>query len=257
MSVQKKQRILLVLILFWLPIIGGLAPRSSYHFEDKFSEKASLGQSLRQRGEFNKAITVFDEALRLASKQNNERSELDCLMQLGILYWNIGQLNDSTSFYKKAISLSSNLGQKDLEAECAAYIKIYEAYIRGKEACSSGLFKESIAHFNAAIDLARKMNSPEHELKCLRQMSLNYFQQKDHLNFYTMNSKALDIAKRLSHRKEEGRCLNNIGIFYYEIGQYSRALIFYDDALPVLREAVANEADLSACLNNIAGFVTK
>ena len=211
MSVQKKQQILSVLILFWLPIIGGFAPRGSYHFEDRLSEKVSLGHSFRQRGEFNKAIMVFDEALRLASKQNNERSQLDCLMQLGILYWNIGQLNDSTSFYKKAISLSSNLGQKDLEAECAAYIKIYEAYIRGKEACSSGLFKESIAHFNAAIDLARKMNSPEHELKCLRQMSLNYFNIEAYPEYLSLNNMGLEIAKKINHKKEQGRFINNIG----------------------------------------------
>jgi CHAT domain-containing protein/Tfp pilus assembly protein PilF len=250
-SGHKIQRVVTILTLFLLPIIYGPKMEGYPPPETAYSGKVNLGSSLRHRGEFYKAITAFDEALQIASKLDDGRSQLDCLMQLGVLHWNIGEVSESTLFYRKALSLSQKLGQKDLEAECAAYIKIYETYIQGKKACAAGLYKESIAHFSTAIGMARKMKSPEHELKCLRQMSLNYYQQKDHLNFHSINSRALDVARRLKHRKEEGRCLNNIGVYFHEVGNYSRALIFYDDAVLILRETIDSEADLSASLNNI------
>jgi len=172
-------------------------------------------------------------------------------MNLGILYWDIGQLKDTDEIYRQALCLSQKLGLKDREAQCAAYIKIYKAYVRGKEACAAGKHQVSIAEFQAAIELARKMDSPEHELKCLRQMSLNYHQLEKFPQFYMLNKTGLEIAKRINHKKEQGRCLNNIGIYFYKIDHYSSALMYFDEALSIIQETFENKVDLSACLTNI------
>jgi CHAT domain-containing protein/tetratricopeptide (TPR) repeat protein len=254
---HRIQQAVPLLIFFWLLITCDLTMVGYPRLEAPCSDKIRLGSYLRQKGEFYKAITAFDEAFQIAQSLGDDRTQLECLMKLGVLQWNIGQVKESASFYRQALSLSQRLGLKDFETECAACIKIYEAYVQGKEARAAGSYKESIDHFSAAINLARKIKSPEHELKCLRQMSLNYFQRKNHLKFFLVNNEALDIAKKLKHRKEEGRCLNNIGIYYYEIGSYSRALVYYDDALSILNETIDKEADLSACLNNIGAVYRK
>ena len=241
-------------VLFFIACIidlCGLLATGSSPADSALKNKTSQGSILRQKGEFHQAIAMFNDALRLARASDDAGAQLECLTNLGILTWDIGQVKDSNEIYLQALTLSQKLGLKDREEQCATYLKIYEAYIQGKEACSSGSHQLSINQFNTAIDLARKVNSPEHELKCLRQMSLNYHKLEKFLPFCTLNKTGLEIANRLNHKKEQGRCLNNIGIYFYAIEDYSRALVCFDEALSITHETFDNKVDLSACLNNI------
>ena len=251
---RKSRCAMALLFILCLLDVCGLMAAASPQSDSAFQNKINQGSALRQQGEFHKAIAMFDDALRLAGARGDARARLECLMNLGILYWDIGKVKDSDEIYRQALFLSQKLGLKDREAQCATYLKIYGAYVRGKEACSAGLHQLSIAQFNTAIDLAKKVNSPEHELKCLRQMSLNYHLTKKYTEFLSLNNKALIIAKNLNHRREEARCLNNIGIYYYEINSYSKALSNYSKALSLLGEDVENDFDLSALLNNIGAI---
>jgi len=208
------------------------------------------GNILRQQGEFLKAIEIFQEALRLSRAPGDAHIQLDCLMNLGILNWNIGKVKESNDLFVQALSLSQEMGLKEQTARCSTCLRIYEAYVRGKGACASGLHRDSIDQFNIAIDLAKKIESPEHELKCLRQLSLNYHQLKMYTHFLNLNNKALLIAKNINHTSEKARCLNNIGISFYSTNNYSKALIHYGEALSLLSDHVGNY-DLSAVLNNI------
>jgi CHAT domain-containing protein/Tfp pilus assembly protein PilF len=176
-------------------------------------------------------------------------------MNLGVLFWNLGQPKESADRYAKALALAQRLGQKDLQHKCSGALKIYEAYSRGKELRSAGRNKESITYFELAVDLARTMKSPEHELKCLRQLSLNYFQLEALKEFFSLNDQALKIARRLNHKQEVGRCLNNIGLFYWRSYSYSKALAHFDESLMIARK-VKDDEEESISLNNI-GIVYK
>jgi hypothetical protein len=146
----------------------------------------------------------FQEALRLSRAQSDAHIQLDCLINLGILNWNIGKVKESDDLSVQALSLSQEMGLKEQAARCTTYLRIYEAYVRGKEACASGLHRDSIDQFNIAIDLAKKIESPEHELKCLRQLSLNYHQIGAFSKFYLLNEMGLRIADKLHKKKKAG-----------------------------------------------------
>ncbi|MGB7297022.1 MAG: CHAT domain-containing protein [Candidatus Aminicenantales bacterium] len=251
MSEHKVQRAVSIIALFWLTIICGKTMIASFRPEATFGDKASLGSSLRQRGEFYRAIAVFDEALQIACKLNESKGQIECLLQLGIVHWNIGKIKESVSFYRRALILSQNLGRKDFEAECSGYIQIYNFYIRGKEAHASGLYKESIAHFDSAIEVARKIKSPEHELKCLRQMSFSYLRLEMYDKYLSINEIGLEIAIELNHQKEEGKFINNIGLSNLLTCNYSKALVLFKKALRIAQVTKDNELDKSIYLTNI------
>jgi CHAT domain-containing protein/Tfp pilus assembly protein PilF len=251
MSDREKRSATALLFSLCLLNICGLTAAGSQHPDFAIENKINRGIVLRQQGNFQQAISVFDDALTLARFRDNARAQLECIMNLGILYWDIGEVKDSDEIYRQALGLSQKLGLKDREAQCAAYRKIYKAYVRGKEARAAGTHQVSIAEFQAAIELARKMNSPEHELKCLRQLSLNYHQLEKFSQFYMLNRAGLEIAQRINHKKEQSRCLNNIGVYYYKLDYYSRALMCFDEALSIMHELSEDKFELSACLNNI------
>lgn len=207
------------------------------------------GRIQRQGGRFEQAKSSFERALKLARAQNNRRSQVACLINIGLLSWNLGQVKESVGYYEEALSLSKELGLVEEQKTCAAAAKIYELYTEGKKLRDSKRHEESLRTFWEAIGLAREIKSPEHELKCLRQLSLNYSEGEE--EFFKLNNLALEIAKVLNHRVEEGRCMNNIGLFYWKSNKFSKALEFLNEALLIFREAERIGSDASACLNNL------
>jgi Tfp pilus assembly protein PilF len=221
-------------------------------FIRELERQAEKGLTYRQKGEYTQATTMFEKALQLACQANDPRRKLICLMNLGILKWNLGLLKESAAFYKAALDLSRKLGVREIESGSSAALKIYDYYSRGKDARQKGQYKESISCFESAVELAKKIKSPEHELKCLRQSSLNYLYLEDLRGFYQANAEALELARKINHRTEEGRCLNNIGLFYSKSNSYSKALAYLDEALEIARQMDKYGEDESVCLNNIA-----
>jgi len=208
------------------------------------------GEAHRKDGNFDLAIDEFKQALDLARKIDNREGEVKCLISLGLLYWNIGKLKESSEKYIKALFIAKKFNLEDLKDSCQKALEIYRLYKEGKKFCSSGEYKKSIESFKQAIELAEKTKSKEHKLKCLRQMSITYWELKNLQTYLSLNEKALMIAQSLNHKREEGMCMNNIGIFYERLDNYSKALNFYEKSLSITK-AIKDKRNEAACLNNI------
>jgi CHAT domain-containing protein len=65
-------------------------------------------------------------------------------------------------------------------------------------------------------------------------------------------NQALPILRAVGDRGGEAITLNNIGLVYSDLGEKQKALVFYNQALPILR-AVGNRGVEATTLNNIGG----
>ncbi|MEA2004958.1 MAG: tetratricopeptide repeat protein, partial [Acidobacteriota bacterium] len=203
-----------------------------------------------QRGDFQKAMESYGRGLKIAQELGNVENEVDCLLHMGVLSWNDRKIKESSDYNMQALSLAKRFNLKKMLWEAQQINDIIRLYYRGKELRSKRQHSQSIKSFERAIDLAKKIESREYELKCLRQMSITYWEIFEVKRFFALNEKALRLAKELKHKREEGSCLNNIGLYYFKINDYSRALYCYQEALSIARE-YKNHAEESACLNNI------
>jgi CHAT domain-containing protein/Tfp pilus assembly protein PilF len=186
---------------------------------------------------------------------DNKEEKVKCLINLGLMYWNIGEHEKSTKKYSQALSLVQKLKLKKKQEECWNFLEIHRLSKEGRKDRSLGEYEKSIKNFEKAIDLAKKMGSKEHVGKCLRQLSVTYFYQNNLKKFLSKNKEALKISRSINHGKEIGRCLNNIGLYYLEIYNYSEALTLYEQALKIA-QAEKNKKNEGICLNNI-GIVYK
>ncbi len=186
-----------------------------------------------------------------ATNQNDQENKLESLLKLGVLYWNTGELDKSLEFYQKAFITAEELESKERMDEIFNYWEIYRLYKEAKRYRSQGQLKNSIKKFEEAIDLARKIKSEEHEVKCLRQLSVTYSELNELEKLFTLNKKALAIAQKLKHLKEESRCLYNLGHYYSTQDDYSQALWHYERALRIARDLEEYD-DESNCLLNIS-----
>lgn len=224
--------------------------------EQEYFELFMQAENFRLNGDFDKSIKFFEISLDNAKKIPNRKAECEILAKLGLLYWNIGQLKESSSYYEQAFGLSKKLSLKDLQEKCIRAVEIYRLYEEGKKYRDLGKYQNSIDSFNNAIDLARKGESKEHEVKCLRQLSLTYLELNNLNEFYLLNSNGLNIAQILNHEKEKAKCLINIGIYYTKLDSYSKALHCYETALKIARDIKIKE-DIPGCLSNIGEILVK
>ena len=136
--------------------------------------------------------------------------------------------------------------------KCSKILRAHDLYSSGKLDRIQRSFQQSIEQFKAAIELGRALGMLEIEVKCLRQLSLNYLEMDMMDDFRRLNECALAISKELKHRPEEARCINNLGVYYFKSNRYSRALDFYNESLKIARETSRNLSDEADCQNNIA-----
>ncbi|MHB8093587.1 MAG: CHAT domain-containing protein [Candidatus Aminicenantales bacterium] len=203
------------------------------------------GENLRLEGDFEKAGSSFSRALTAARKEKNPKCELDALIALGFVCWNTGQLNESSDFFTDALTLAKQSGEKGKEANCSICLEIYRLYQEAKSLRSSGQNERAIELFNKAIALSKEIQSPDHELKCLRQLSLIYWSQSNLKEFFLLTNQAFNIAIKINNRTEEARCLNNLGLYYWKIDNYASALNSFEKSIQITtaKNNIEDEAD--------------
>ena len=216
-----------------------------------FRVAIAAGEKQMEEGDYQKAIERLELALKLSQELKIKNDEVHVLRQLGLLNWNIGRLDISSSFYKKALDIAQSSGLKDDEQKCNVSLEIYKQYLSGKDCRVSGQFEQSIKYFIGAIRLARKIKSPNHEIKCLRQMSLNYWEMNNIDEFFKLNTQAQQLASMVKNRKEEGICFNNIGLYYWKFNEYSKALKYFQLSLEIAEKENILE-NISDSLANIS-----
>ncbi len=186
----------------------------------------------------------------MAKSMDDVSGQVQALKELGLLFWNIGQIDKSTKSFQEALFLTDKSMPED-KKELRNKVDISTFYKDGKRYRNQSQFQNSITSFTLAVALAQKIDSREHLVKCFRQLGVAYWEMSDVEGFYKTTKQALELAKTIHHRIEEGRCSYNIGLYFNEIHDYSQALKHYEDALSIFQEM--NEvSDESNCLVNIS-----
>ncbi|MCX6560722.1 MAG: CHAT domain-containing protein [Candidatus Aminicenantes bacterium] len=187
-------------------------------------------------GEYAKTIAILRDRTAPWESAGNDRPALDAYDLLALSYWNSGKVEDSKLAALKAQAVASRLGLAKEAIKSGAYIEIIELYKKAKALRDSEKnFAGSIPVFDQAIALARKIESPDFEAKCLRQQSINHYKLANAAAYRDLNREALALALRTKNRREEGICRNNLGIYYLESDDYSEALAQAEKALEIAR----------------------
>jgi tetratricopeptide (TPR) repeat protein len=108
MKIFTKSFLLLLLIFFSIIsahplVIQDLIPlngRDSAVYENLFDS----GQEERAGGRFEVAVSIIEESLHVARLADDPLRQAQSHLSLGLLYWNLGQMDKSESHFKEALS---------------------------------------------------------------------------------------------------------------------------------------------------------
>jgi CHAT domain-containing protein/tetratricopeptide (TPR) repeat protein len=243
-------------VSFWGTVFGisfcliFMAGRARPFFSDPYKCRIADAERAAPEGRFESARALFQSAYLQAQRNGNLENQANCLIRSAIMAWNMGKMAEATGQFEGASKLLLH-GKGNDRDFCEAALRISDWYNQGKNRRDSGEVDQAIALFRAAVRISRSIGSPELEVKCLRQLSICYWEKNELEKYFELNSAARDIAHSICHRREEGICLNNMGTYYWRTNDYSRALESYDTALNLFRVDGTSE-NISSCLSNLS-----
>ncbi|MBD3412964.1 MAG: CHAT domain-containing protein [Candidatus Aminicenantes bacterium] len=254
MRVYMKLLFAFLVTLLLVPVLHSFsAPEPGP--EVLYSECFSMAQKAQARGDFKKSLDLYHKSLSFAQTMQSTDKQLQSLEKIALVLWNQGKYEESTQKYHTALTLAEKLGDIKNQNRLETILLIHQLYSEGRAQADSGDRQKSIQTLQQAVSLCKENEFKEHELKCLRYLSLSHYDMDHILEFKQLNEQALDIARKLNHNNEIGKCANNIGIFHLKYKNYSQALFYFEEALHIAEE-FNNKVEIANCSNNI-GIIYK
>jgi len=156
------------------------------------------------------------------------------------------QLDKSEYKWTKYIS---DWGEKIRNDRFVNYFIISSIFDRGSK------FKKAIKYNRKMLEINKKINDMELELKCYTNLGteyagLGYFNKANYYNYKAYN--ALRISKYEKNEKKErmSKCLMNIGNAYHSLRKNDRAIQYHSEALKLCKGKKNGNTE-SKCLMNI------
>jgi CHAT domain-containing protein/Tfp pilus assembly protein PilF len=190
------------------------------------------------------AVAGYQKAAALWHSQHDVGEEAFCLHRLGLVYYNLGELQKALEYYNQALPIRRAV--EDRAGEAATLINIGLVY------SNLGERQKALNYYNQALPLARAAWDRAGEAVALNRIGAvyqNLGENRKALNYY---SQSLLLRRALGDRAGEAGVLNNIGIVYWQVGEMQKALDYFNQAL-LLKRAVGDRASEASTLDNIGG----
>ncbi len=240
------------------------------------------GRHYAQKGQYDKAKSLYLQAIDIWKAGANLRGVSGVLGKLGIMYYLKGDYEQALAFFHQNLALSDSLGYKEEAAGMLLNIgSIYLYQSKYDEALRH--FARSLAYFESTGDLARQAiilgnigivhnergdyaqalafyrqslvlndssDNPMGMAQALGNMGLIYNYQGDYRQALDHYQRSIDLFQSIDNQMGIAINLGNIAMIYYAQKDYAQALNYHRRALAI-NEQLENKRGIAATLNNI------
>ena len=187
-----------------------------------------LGGAYESLSEFNQAIDFYDQALSIAKKLGDRKSEAVSLNNLGESYRNIGKYQQAIQLYQQALKFFRELGDRNSEAASLGNLGI--AYK------SLGQYQQAIQFQQQSLEIRREIGDCNGEANSLGNLGISYGSLGQYQQAIHFHQQSLEIFRKIGDRNGEASSLGNLGVSYNSLGQYQQAIQFFHQSLEITRE---------------------
>jgi len=254
---MKRTSLAAAAVLLALGVWAAARPTSPAVAPQSPAELMAQARSFYIQGDYDRILALLDNRAPAWESSGETGAALEAYDLLTLAQWNSGQVEAAAQAARKAQALADRLGRDDAFRKAASRLEIIALYKKAKSLRDEAMDNAAAAAvFEQAAALARRIDGPEFEAKCLRQQSVAYYQMEDFAAFRDLNHKALAITLKTRNRRDEGVCRNNLAVYYLKIDDYTEALAQIEIALEIAHQE-ADAANTADGLNNLALIYTE
>jgi len=197
----------------------------------------------RTFNQYEKALSLFEESLRLFRALNDRKSGAIVLFNMGKSLNSLGRYDRALSVLNESLRINREL--KDQQGMAGSLNVIGNVY------ANLGQYDKPLAYYQEALQINRRLNNFQEIAVGLRNIGDAYSDLVERDKAFTYYQEALDIQrKRKELRFDMVITLTNMGALYKGLDQYDKALSHYEESLKISRE-LDNTAMLATNMNNI------
>jgi signal transduction histidine kinase len=200
------------------------------------------GINLYSKGEYPKAIVVFNECAALAEKKGDAKNLSNIFNNLGNAYSQTGNSPLALTNYQKAIKLAEQINDKFRIAKTNLNI--------GSLYSEQGDFKSALFYFDKSERMGNEIKDISITADCLNNKGIIYEQQNNYEQALSVYTKALELYKQQKNKERIALTLNNLGIVYKYLKQFPKSIEHYNQSIK-LSEQLGDQFLVSANLNNV------
>jgi CHAT domain-containing protein len=213
-----------------------------------------LGSLYRFAGNMQKALACLNEALPIEQNAGSIFGQATTLNTMGRVYTDLGQEDKALALLTQALSMWRSLHSLPGEAESLNYIgKAYNNLGQRDDALknlneSLKVWQEFDSHTSSApntFSTVAQSRAGEHAGKAgtLDNLGRTYSDMGQDMQALEYYNQALPIWREANQHEGEALTLNNMAVSYAQLGQKQKALDSYNQALAIWREVGSRQGE--------------
>lgn len=193
-------------------------------------------------GESTNAKKNAAEALKLSQQSGEQFWEAKSFNLLGLIYGNLGNFNDARIFFENSLIVFKKID--DFDEAIPVINNIGKVYEK------IGDYKQALEFYNLPLAYLEQIKNEEAIALTLDNIGGLYFCTGEYRKSLEAGEKSLAIHRKLGNKSREGNALNNVGAVYLKLGNAPKAIELINRSLPILR-SVGNSRTEAVALTNL------
>ena len=184
----------------------------------------ALGQLHLERGNVERAVAAFQQALQVAVDNEDRLGWEKCMYQLGHAYFAKRDFRSAHEFFEKCASAARERNAS--LTECDALLELATVHSP----------TEALGYYTEAHGTAKSLGYKLGEIRALRGIAEQHTELGNRREGKQCYEEALSLAVDEGYRLEEAVTLTRLAYWYARVRDWERAVVLYERALPVIRE---------------------
>ena len=208
----------------------------------KVAEETNVLRQKDTREGQRQALEKFQEIVALSKIKQDKIWEVVALISSGLIYQQLGELQNSLDFYLRGLELTRETGNRQYEASAINNV----GYIQN----IAGDYEKAIFYYNQSLELEREVGNVRGEAISLNNVGTAYLFLNDLPKAQEFYEKSLVLRREVKDERGEGNTLNNLGLAFVKIGDNAKALEFHTQAYE-LRKRLGDKRGEATSLENL------
>jgi len=190
--------------------------------------RVSIADQCCRLGQYERALTVCEEALALSDSLDYKLGRAQALAGLGGIYVMLGRTEEAADKLSQATVLYEQVG--DVSGQVRSLTEKGVAY------GGSGQYDKALEVFTISLKLAQQMNRQDRYIITINNLGECYRHLYDFERAIAHHEEALVLARKSRLRYVEADILRNLGLSMRELGRLDEALDYLRQALAICEE---------------------